>query len=134
MHDVKNLTHPDCCDEMRLHQSVRLLISDGFYDGDNDTPPKWYVKGYIPFDKVLEWHDKTEEVKPAEPDCPLTEVNVEAKFCPYCAAPVPEIERIKVEKPVCKCTDGGYYCDACGKRLNECQCLPPMNEWRPKRA
>jgi len=87
----------------------------------------------VPFDKLLEWHDKTEEVKPAEPDCPLTEVNVEAKVCSFCAAPVPEIEKVVVDGPVARVSDGGYYCDTCGERLMCCDCHPPTWEWRPKK-
>ena len=55
-----------------------------------------------------------------------------ASFCPYCGEALPKMRRRAVlPGKVCVITDGGYYCDTCGKRLNACKCLPPAAAWEP---
>lgn len=55
---------------------------------------------------------------------------VYVRFCPYCGIKLREIvERIGGPENICTITDGGYYCDTCKKRLNECQCEMPWMRW-----
>ena len=53
------------------------------------------------------------------------------KFCPWCAAPMPEFEYApQPNEHYMICTDGGYYCDECGERLDSCYCLPRECAWK----
>lgn len=116
---------------MRLHQAIYLVHPDSFYEGDIDTPPKWCVKGHIAIDNLLEFREG-KHLDPPDPECSLMEVRADAKHCPFCGTPVPEIEKLTVDVPICTVTDGGYYCDTCSKRLNECKCYPPEWPWKVK--
>lgn len=101
---------PNCCDAMKKHRSIYLMMPDGYFEGDLSKPPVWMTGGF----------DEGGMRKSAP-----------ANFCPFCGEPVPEIEWVDRKQKVCKVTDGGYYCDTCGKRLMECRCLPPHCNWRP---
>lgn len=53
------------------------------------------------------------------------------KFCPWCAAPMPEL--VHAPQPgehYMTCTDSGYYCDECGQRLHDCYCLRRECAWK----
>lgn len=51
-------------------------------------------------------------------------------FCPNCGAKLPKIKlKDKLPEKVLVITDGGYYCNTCHERLNECQCTPPERMW-----
>ena len=48
------------------------------------------------------------------------------EYCPFCSYPLPKMVRKEPPPPhICRVTDGGYYCDTCKQRLNECICDPP---------
>lgn len=52
-------------------------------------------------------------------------------FCPFCAQPMPELEHApQPGEHYMTVTDGGYYCDGCGERLEGCYCLPARCAWR----
>lgn len=109
----------ECCEEAKKHKAIEFCYTDGM-DYDAGIKPVWGVMGRI--DIGTRW---TTECRS----------RVEAKFCPFCAKPVPEIEpKPKDERPekIQKITDGGYYCDTCGKRCNECVCAPCWQAWQPK--
>lgn len=53
----------------------------------------------------------------------------EPKFCTYCGEPVPKLVKKKNPPSHCVYTDGGYYCNNCGERLQCCSCLPPEAAW-----
>lgn len=104
---------PKCCEKVQTFQAVFLDIPDDFYEGNNDTPPKWVVS-----------------CKSDQFDC---EGWRQAHFCPFCGTTMPEIVRVDTgEYKVCACTDGGYYCDTCNERIRHCQCFPPTHQWGPK--
>lgn len=110
-----------CCDEAKGYHAVRFSVD--IYD--SDEPPK-EGRWYLPESESLarhrqsrdpDWHKK----KPPEP-----------KFCPFCGTAVPKM-RLKADPPkdLCRVTDGGYYCDTCGERLNGCLCLPAEAAFEP---
>lgn len=103
---------PDCCDMVKETKAVFLGLPKGFYGGE-PGPPKWQIRS---------WNDQFQSVD-----------YVEAQYCPHCAKPVPEIISVNPPRPVCVCTDGGYYCDTCSERLNSCRCLRPEKAWGPKK-
>lgn len=58
-------------------------------------------------------------------------------FCPWCGVKLPEMVKTGVPpKPwepdlVCRIVDGGYYCDTCHERLDNCTCRLPGCLWSP---
>lgn len=106
---------PECCQTMIDTAAVVLLTPEGVEIGKLDGTPKWGVRTGDP----REGYYDTFGFK-------------EAKFCPFCGQPVPEIERRTTDRKVMVVTDGGYYCDTCGERCNCCSCLPLAFHWQPK--
>ncbi len=54
-------------------------------------------------------------------------------FCPWCGKKLPELIKSETPpEPLCRVTDGGYYCDTCGERLHGCQCHPPWAAYEVK--
>jgi len=106
---------PKCCEEIQKSQIVTLLFdSDAIYDSDGqeDHKPKWKGAG---------WAEELNGYR-----------NIEIKFCPHCATPVPEIKRRITEKKIARISDGGYSCDTCGAtRMHECDCYAPEYAWEP---
>lgn len=107
--DLSRVT-PQCCKEVIATQAVFLRMPMSWYDGDTN-PPTLHIKF-------------TASGSHLESSC-------EVQYCPFCGEYLPEIIRVNPEKPVCVCTDGGYYCDTCKRRLRECRCLDPTKEWGP---
>lgn len=107
---ANKMVHPNCC--TAANPAIMLchtLDEDG---RAYEKPPVWVC--YV-FDKKYEMMGTDE-----------------CKFCPFCGQAVPEIQpRQKPPGKIAKITDGGYYCDTCGDRLNECECYPPEWNWEP---
>ncbi len=117
--------HPSCCDAMRKHQAVFLVMPDTFMEDDTETPPHWEIQSYRPYNiPANEW------ANPQPWEKLFSTMTAAVKCCPFCAEPLPEIVKVDVgDEKVCVITDGGYYCHTCDKRLMECTCLPPMAVW-----
>ncbi len=107
-----------CCEPNRRHPAAVFSVSvDDLDDEGVGLRGRWRV-AY--FDSVV------------LRDLAFYETMPEPKFCPYCAAPIPRmVRKTALPENLCKITDGGYYCDACGKRCNECLCLPPEAAFEP---
>ena len=102
---------PRCCESVEKHQAVFLVMPDTWINGDQKTPPRWCIRSRDPrtgFDTV-----------------------VDVTYCPFCGQFLPEIVPVVPERPVCVCTDNGYYCDTCKERLGGCRCLQPTKAWGP---
>ena len=56
----------------------------------------------------------------------------EAKFCPYCATPVPKMRRKAETPPDIVQASGGQYCANCDERLMGCRCLPYEAAFEPE--
>ena len=119
MPEMSNIT-PKCCKEVQKYQTVFLsydmeaiygIPDEGKPSGQEGYKPKWKGNGRH------EEHGGQAEI--------------EVKFCPHCATPVPEIKKRVTEEKICVVTDGGYYCDTCKKRGNECECKSPEYAWEP---
>lgn len=116
------LVTPKCCAAIQESKAVRLYHDDYelVEDGDKLSPPKWMIEG-------LQKDSRGHYDRSFRTVC-------EAFFCPFCGTKLPEVQK-KAEPPkdkVCVITDGGYYCDTCSKRGNECDCLPQVALWEPK--
>jgi hypothetical protein len=104
---------PECCKAMIDTAAISLFLSETFGDGDLETPPKWYVRV-------------------GDPESGDGFTIEEAFFCPFCAKPVPKIEKRQTDRKICVVTDGGYYCKTCEERLNCCRCLNGSFHWQPE--
>lgn len=106
---------PCCCEEVKKNKTVFLRHSrKELYDnteGQKGLRPKWYT---ITWDLILNTFNR-----------------VQVKYCPHCNMKLPQIKRRRTKRKVCNVTDGGFYCDTCGKRLTECSCYPPEYAWMP---
>lgn len=106
---------PECCQKMIDTATICLIVSEGFASGDLETLPTWMVRTGEPRSGYYDTFGFTE-----------------AKQCPFCGTPVPEIEKRTTDRKVMVVKDGGYYCDTCDERCNCCSCLPPAFHWQPK--
>jgi hypothetical protein len=108
----RSFVTPECCQKVQDEAGICLKATESFWKGDIETPPQWIVRvaGY--------W------VNSNSFGC------TEAAFCPFCATPVPPIEKRQTDQKITKVTDGGYYCDSCKKRCNCCTCLPAEFYWQ----
>jgi hypothetical protein len=97
---------PGCCEEMRIHPAAIFCVEIG---SDSRLSEGRWLASY-----------ETKAAGPRHYDTPAI-----AKFCPYCATPMPKMRRRRGPLVVSVITDGGYYCDTCSKRLSQCSCLPP---------
>ena len=106
---------PKCCKEVQEKQTVFLNFdTDDIYgnsEGQKDRKPKWNSKC---------WNTKYRCID-----------SVKINFCPHCGISVPEIKKRKTKEKICSVIDGGYYCDTCKLRLNECTCYKPEYAWEP---
>jgi hypothetical protein len=118
-HDVPR---PPCCPAARLYPAVTFLL-DHYESGDTDlVRGRWLASLHDGLMREESLFRGTLEYLTERP---------EAKFCPYCGTAVPEMRRVSPSTPVCRVTDGGYYCDTCKERLSSCTCLPPEAAWEP---
>ena len=108
-----NGIRPVCCDQARHALKDRWVQRSGQAEENHSTvmrfhydmtavgeeysdPPGWFFQGY-----------------------PI-------KFCPFCGQNPGEVVRNPTPpEPICRITDGGYYCDTCKERLRGCFCNPP---------
>lgn len=107
---------PECCAKMIETATICLNTPEEFTSGDTKTLPKWYIRtGEREGLGSGQRHGYTEP-----------------QFCPFCATPVPEVERRVTDRKIMVVTDGGYYCATCGERCHSCSCLPAAFHWQPK--
>jgi hypothetical protein len=107
---------PRCCQTCIDRATVFLGVPEEFFHGYIDeATPEWFVRASNgSFDSYR---------------C------VAVAGCPHCLTPVPKIvRRGPIEKKICTCTDGGYYCATCDERLMSCKCLPVAFHWKPEGA
>ena len=109
------MTHPACCGYAK--NFIRLRYTE-YYVSDKD-----YFLSHTPF-----WY--IHKAEPANEDREWVAEELEIYFCPRCGLELPKI-RVKEKLPerIVTITDGGYYCDTCGDRLNECRCSRPEDIW-----
>ncbi len=107
---------PNCCQDVQSpdHVAVYLCEVTGHSaDGSEDPDPpefRWVIMGKERNARCEDgWFSRT----------------ALAKHCPFCGQKLPELRIVDAPGPVCTVTDGGYYCDTCGDRLDSCQCYPP---------
>jgi hypothetical protein len=116
-HKIKDLltqqiVRPNCCLAAQHYPSIVFRLND-YYDTEN-SDGHWHITLIEPswdfvFGKDYSgWSDEKPDVK----------------FCPYCGKPLPKMVRTKPgpDQKICKITDGGYYCDTCGERCDNCIC------------
>lgn len=116
---------PNCCKEVQSNQTLTVFLSidpADYYDASEDRGEpslRWVIFG-------LKRH-------PSFPSLWLKgRACVEMKCCPFCGKKMPELEKAFPPGPICKVTDGGYHCDTCGERLQDCQCYGAESCWKPK--
>lgn len=109
---------PNCCQAARDYPTAVVQVD--VYEGDSQTNEAEWVTSV--FDDLQEPFSPSRYTPGPSPE-----------FCTYCGEKLRELQRKSREpKKVCRVTDGGYYCDTCGKRLIECKCLPPSSAWEFK--
>jgi hypothetical protein len=106
---------PECCQTVQDTAAIFLQIHDNFCQGDLETPPTWHIRTASIYGRD-------------------TCSSRQATFCPFCAAPVPEIEKRVTDRKIMVVKDGGYYCATCDERCNCCLCLPAAFHWQAKGA
>lgn len=108
------VVHPDCCDDASKGAVFLGRVYDTVSDEDYTSlkvPPVWCI--------MLYENNTTAEVK----------------FCPFCGKNLPKIiKKRKLPKKLVKITDGGYYCDTCGERLDQCACAGTVQAYKPRRG
>jgi hypothetical protein len=107
---------PNCCpvgnSAVRLSYRWEDIYGAG-EEGQEKSTPRWIVLGF---------NDELQGV-----------TNTDCTYCPGCGKKLPEIQRKKdPPSPLCKVTDGGYYCATCNERLHNCQCYLPEMAWEVK--
>ena len=100
--------YPQCCDAAKAGP-VRIVVLD---DDDRHnlsaaTPVFW--GGFRQHSERLGF--ETYCVTPA-------------KFCPFCATPLPQIV-LRDPPVIAHHSTDGYYCDHCKQRNSACRCPPP---------
>ncbi len=104
---------PNCCENVKY--LVSLHVDSSYFTADckeehlrlkNETP-KW---------KIMEFG--------------TLNCYFDVEYCPCCGKKLPGV-RLKKRSPkkIVAVSDGGYYCDICGRRLNECSCNIPEHRW-----
>jgi uncharacterized protein with PIN domain len=92
---------PECCHEIKTSKLIILSLDN--YDDTTTSNARWVLNG----------HDLKANYMPT--------------FCPYCGTKLPKIKRkAHISEDICVITDGGYYCDTCQDRLNNCLCDLPQ--------
>jgi hypothetical protein len=111
--------HPKCCAKALRYRTVYFSVQE-VYDVCEPKEGRWRPV-YIPMD----WD-------PNVRDTPWYEGLPDAKFCGFCGELLPKMTRLKTPpQPLCRITDGGYYCDTCEQSLEACECLPPSAAFGP---
>ncbi len=109
---------PKCCKKVKENQTVFLHFGrESIYSvneevkkhGQDNQKPEWVSSAY-----------KKGALYPSA---------IKVKFCPHCSRPLPKIKRRKTKRKICSVKDGGYYCDTCKERLNQCECYRPEYAW-----
>jgi hypothetical protein len=115
---INSIPIPKCCEEQRARPTIMAMIDFGDDDDTSLLEPKWFVARLKTFDTVR-YHEDRNAIPSNEP-----------RFCPYCGTQLPRLVRKKKPpKKLCRVVDGGFYCDNCKERLNECSCYPPEAAW-----
>lgn len=86
-----------------------------FVDFVHTTPPGWYME-------IMPRASTSVEQPPI--------VDGHIAWCPFCGEKLPTPVRNLHQKRMAVVTDGGYYCDACTKRLQTCRCPTPEQHWK----
>ena len=107
------LVVPRCCKQSEEQQVVFLKIPYEDWVNGIESKPKWTTNA---------WNSK---------DLRFSNYTTDISYCPFCGQHLPNITKclIPPKKPIATCSDGGYYCDTCKKRLIECKCLRPEKAW-----
>jgi hypothetical protein len=133
---------PDCCEAMRFARAIVLRCDMDDTTGYLSPEPYWYLRLASSMDILGDkWAESEKKRRAGEEhvdfyDQLMIYTQGQHLHCPFCGKPVPQIERkpdSRQPKKVQEITDGGYYCDTCNKRANECRCPPPWMQWRVKR-
>jgi hypothetical protein len=114
---LKAIPVPTCCQAAQTQPVVWLSLEDPGNKPSDTAGARWRAK--VNRDLAFRGGDRW--------------VHPEVKFCPHCGENLPEMVRKKSPpEPLCRFSDGGYYCDTCKERLNCCVCLPPEAAFEPK--
>jgi len=79
-----------------------IMLWTDFYAeerGKSERPPHWTFKG------------------------------IRIKYCPWCRARLPKVEKVSPPYPTAKTGDGNY-CETCSERLDACECNGPSAAYR----
>lgn len=101
---TKGLPRPTCCKAAGATQSYREAKLYFWVSPDKDEPGHGWS---------------------------LWEITGFVSFCPWCGVKLPEMKQGPVTGKVVVITDGGYYCDTCRERLDNCECHAPAEFWVP---
>jgi hypothetical protein len=124
---LKYQLFPQCCDKMIQAMSVQAYVSGE----DKDELPRWHVE-VSSFINTVQHRNVQIRIKNDDTFLYIDQLNT-VTYCPHCATKLPGFK--KKENPPEKvyfCLDGGYYCETCNDRANECTCAPPISEWEMK--
>lgn len=110
----QQIVRPNCCEAAQKYPTIVFRLngyddtetSEGYWQGTLVDHAYEYFKEKD--DDYGDWSDEKPDVK----------------FCPYCGKSLPKMVRTKPgpDQKICKITDGGYYCDTCGERCDNCIC------------
>lgn len=114
----KSIPRPECCS--KILECPVIYLSSTTVEGEQENP-RWYMDCEIPYPRNAHKYLPTEEGQISLYLQPIEMIN-----CPFCTKKLPEIElkTTKIPKKIRMITDGGYYCDCCKKRLQNCKCYP----------
>jgi hypothetical protein len=106
---------PTCCEDIQRYPILFFSVNRGKDDTSKDSG-RWQIRVSEGF-----WYD----FHVGDLDSYITGMP-DPEYCPFCGTHVPKMVRKDPPPPnICRVTDGGYYCDTCKLRLNECICDPP---------
>lgn len=111
---------PDCCEEARTLATVILRYDYEDLTDEGGTfqkaTPRW----------SLGWHPGVAERMYRQGAIPAPK---QPRYCPYCAAALPEVRRRadapRTHTPIAD----GDYCGTCDQRSMACQCAYPEMAW-----
>lgn len=115
---------PKCCEYAKTYVVLTYKYHEADFDDKawfDNNKPHWVVRGTeADMDYIIQTnHDNR---------CPK-----EIHFCPHCGMKLPEIvKKTNPPKKIRVISDGGYYCDTCGKRLMLCECHRQEEMWETK--